>query len=171
MPSPHAVYEQDNSVVYKPERYGGQIILDVVRRKGSTGTIQVSWEVIIQTTSPGSLVVTPMSGELKFLEGQWDSSIYLQFPVIPRDGQGATTYVTFDKISGGAMLGNFSDVKILFTSEVPSTEDHNSVLKIILPTVAGVLVLIVIILIVVFVVNRRRRYNICISVQCNFTPY
>ena len=77
-------------------------------------------------------------------------------------------YVAFDKMSGGAVLGNFSDVKILFTSEVPSTKERNIVLKLILPTLAGALMLIAIIVIVVVVVDRRRRYSIDIPVQCSF---
>lgn len=87
MPPPHAVFEQDNNVVYNPDRYGDQIFLDVVRRKGSTGIIQVTWEVTAQTSSHGALIVSPMCGELKFQESQWNYSVHLQFLAIPRGGQ------------------------------------------------------------------------------------
>lgn len=155
---PHAVYEQDNSVVYTAERYEKEIIFDVVRRKGSTGTIQAIWDVTFQSAKQTSLVVSPMSGQLKFLEGQWNSSFHLQLVSVPQNGEGATMHVSFNNMSGGAMFGNFTSVKIVFPS-VENTKESNFVL-IVLSAVIGAIVLVVIVLVVIYLVIRHQRYKI-----------
>ena len=100
-----------------------------------------------------------MSGLLKFLEGQWNSSIRLQLVSVPQNGEGMTMHVSFNNMSGGAMFGNFTSVKIVFPSEVENIKESNFVLKIVLPAVIGAIVLVVIVLVVIYLVIRHRRYK------------
>ena len=151
--------EEDNSVIYDSERYGNKMILDVVRRMGSTGTVNVTWVVTSQSSAEIPFNVFPLTDELRFIEGQWNSSIQLQFGGIPSNMSGAVLDVRFLNTSGGAMLGNVTSLKIVFPALAKRKEagDSNIILKIVLPcTVVGVLLILVIIVVRIFVRKRRR---------------
>jgi hypothetical protein len=168
-PPPHAAIEENNNVIYSPERYGGQMLLDVARYKGSTGAIKLTWGVNIEPNAPASFVVSPMSGEVEFSEGQWNSSIHLRFPFIPDTDQEIGIFVKLLNVSGGAMLGNFTSVKITFPSNVgddevttPVKDNNNSnksdvILKILLPCLSGALLLIGIIAAIIVLCRGRDR--------------
>jgi hypothetical protein len=154
---PHAIFEEDNSIIYHPERYGNEMIFDVVRRKGSTGTINVTWIATSQSNAKIPFTVSPTSGELMFIEGQWNSSIHLKFGSMPSEMSEAVLNLKFLKMSGGAMLGNVTSLKVVFPAKVKKTEDSKVILKIIVPVcVAGVLVILGIIAACIFVRKRRR---------------
>jgi hypothetical protein len=154
------VLEEDNSVIYDSERYGNKMILDVVRRMGSTGTVNVTWVVTCQSSAEIPFNVFPLTDELRFIEGQWNSSIQLQFGGIPSNMSGAVLDVRFLNTSGGAMLGNVTSLKIVFPALAKRKEagDSNIILKIVLPcTVVGVLVMILLAIIVARIFVRKRR--------------
>lgn len=135
---PHAVVQDDN-VKYSPERYGGEMLLNVARHKGSTGVIKLTWDATIKPHAPASIIVFPMYGVLEFKEGQWNSSIHLQFSFIPDVNQEIEVFVKLVNVSGGAMLGNFTTVKVIFPfKEINKTE----FLKILLLCLSGALLII-----------------------------
>jgi hypothetical protein len=166
---PHAIIEEDNNVIYSPERYGGEVLLDVARYKGSTGAIKLTWGIAIEPNTPASFVVSPMFGEVEFSEGQWNSSIRLRFPFIPDTDQEIGIFVKLLNVSGGAMLGNFTSVKITFPSNVgddevttPVNDNNNSnksdvILKILLPCLSGALFIIGVIAAIIFLCRGRRK--------------
>ena len=150
---PHGVIEESNTVIYRPERYAGEMILDVVRYKGSTGAINVAWGITVEPNTPSSFIVTPKSGEVKFSEGQWNSSIHLRFPFILETDKEIEIFVKLLSVSDGAMLGNFTSVKITFPPNVGDGEvtkpveeyesnEANVILKILLPCLSGALLII-----------------------------
>ena len=153
-PPPYAIIEKDNTVIYRPERYAGEMLLDVTRYKGSTGAIKLAWGVTTELNTPSSFVVTPTSGEVEFSEGQWNSSIHLRFPFIPETEQEIGIFAKLLSVSDGAMLGNFTSVKIIFPPNVgdsevtiPVQEDNsgresNVILKILLPCLSGALLIV-----------------------------
>jgi hypothetical protein len=156
-PPPHAILEEDNSVIYNPERYGNKMILDVVRRKGSSGTINVTWVATSQSNTEMPFAVSPMFSELTFIEGQWNSSIHLKFGAMPNMSE-AVLNVKFLKMSGGAILGNVTSLKIVFPAKVKEIEDSDSnvILEIIIPCAAGVLVILVVMAACILVRKRQR---------------
>ena len=150
---PHAVIEESNTVIYRPERYAGEMLLDVIRYKGSTGVINAAWGITVEPNTPSSFIVTPKSGEVEFSEGQWNSSIHLRFPFIPETDQKIEIVVKLLSVSDGAMLGNFTSVKITFPPNVGDdevtkpVEEYNSnetnvILKILLPCLSGALLIL-----------------------------
>jgi hypothetical protein len=150
---PNALIEEDNNVVYNRERYGGEMVLNVARYKGSTDGIILTWAVTIEPNAPASFTVSPTFGELEFSEGQWNSSIRLWFPFVPETNQEIRIFVKLLNVSGGAMLGNFTRVKITFTptvgqSEVKTPLESNSsnktdlILKILLPCLGSISLII-----------------------------
>jgi hypothetical protein len=122
-PFPHAVIEKNNTVIYKHERYAGKMFFDVARYKGSTGAVKLIWGVTFEPNTPPSFIVTPQSGEVEFSEGQWNSSIHLQFPFIPVTDRGIGILVKLLHVSDGAILGNFISVKITFPPNVTESEE------------------------------------------------
>ena len=168
-PPPRAVIGKDNNVIYSSERYGGEMLLDIARYKGSTDVIKITWGVTIEPNTPDSFVVSPMFGEVEFGEGQWNSSIHLRFPFIPDTDQEIGIFVKLLNVSGGAMLGNFTSVKITFPSNVGDDEvttlvkDKNNsnrsdvVLKILLPCLSGALLIIGMIAASIFLCKGQKR--------------
>ncbi len=155
--SPHAVLEEDNSVIYDPERYGNKMILDVVRRKGSTGTVNVTWIVTSQSNAKIPFTVSQMTDELKFIEGQWNASIHLEFGSMPSNMSEAVLNVKFVNASGGAMIGNLTSLKIVFPAKNKETKDSNVILHIVAPCLAGALVIILGVIVAFIFVRKRRR--------------
>ena len=150
---PHtAVYEDDNSVIYDPERYGQDIILNIIRRKGSTGNIQVFWDVKVDPK--GSLIVQPWAGDFNMTEAQWNTSIHLKLTSLPE--KAATAFVELTNVLGGATLGNFSTVKIVFPSRILAKKKNNFLI-IILPTVGAGLFLVILLLIITCCIVIRRK--------------
>lgn len=105
---------EDKRIVYSPERYGGKITLDVVRRKGSSGTVSVTWAVFLDLQTPISFVGFPLWGKIEFTEGQWNSTIQLRFPFVPSINKEIVMSVELVDISEGALLGNFTSVAVVF---------------------------------------------------------
>ena len=153
-PPPHAVFEDDN-VMYRQERYGGEMLLDVTRHKGSTGVIKLMWGAAIEPQVPASFIMSPMYGVLEFKEGQWNSSIHLEFSSIPDTNQEIEVIVKLINVSGGAMLGNFTTVKVTFPSKQVRKTDP--IWKIILPCLSGALLIVGITAAVVFLCKGRGR--------------
>ena len=122
---PYAVIEDNNTVIYVRKGYTGEMLLNVIRYKGSTGAIKLTWGVTIQPNTSLSFQVKPKSGQLEFGEGQWNSSIYLDFPIIPTTHQQIDVFVKLLNVSGGAMLGSFTTVKITFPPNVTESEVTN----------------------------------------------
>ena len=154
-----AIFEGgNNSIMYDSERYGGEMILHVVRRKGSTGSIVVTWVVTSQSSGTIPFSVSPIGGQLSFLEGQWNSSIHLKFGGFPSKMSEVVLSAEFLNVSGGAMLGNLRRVEIVFSAKLhEEPEDSNLLLEMIVPSVlGGVFVIIVIIAAVIFVRRWRR---------------
>ena len=154
----YGVIEDDN-VIYSPERYGGEMLLGVSRHKGSTGVVKLTWGVTIETNASASFIISPMAGVLEFNESQWNSSIHLQFPPIHDPHQQIDIFVKLLNVSGGAMLGNFTTVKITLPWNVSDSEENNSTktdvsLKILLPCLTGALLIIGII---ILMCKSRRR--------------
>ena len=167
-PPPYGIVGEDNNVIYKQERYDGKMLFDVVRYKGSTGEINLTWAVTIEPGTPNSFAVTPKTGELRFIEGQWNSSIQLRFPFIPDTKQEIRVFVRLVNLSDGAMLGNFTAVKITFPSNVrddklttvttPTKNDNNeiTVYLVILLSVLPVGILLIIVAIVCTCKRQKR---------------
>ena len=159
---PYAVVEEDNSVIYSPEQYGDEILLDVIRRKGSTGKINVTWAITIHPNVPVSFIVSPQFGLLHFAEGQWNSSIRLIFSSIPVTIQDAVIFVKLLNVSGGAMLGNIRNLKIIFPfndtdpSKVYRRDDIN-LIEILLPCLAGALLVFGLTALIIFIRKPRQR--------------
>ena len=137
------------------------MLFDVYRYKGSTGAIKVTWGVTIEARAPVSFVVTPLFGELEFDEGQWNSSFHLRFPSIPLTDQKYGIFVKLLNVSGSAVLGNFTTVKISFPSKTSDTNDktknsktNNILFTIVLPCLGGIL-LVIAIGVIVFVCRKR----------------
>ena len=156
--APHAVLEEDNSVIYDPARYGSEMILDVVRRMGSTGTVNVTWAITSQSNIKFPFNVYPMTDELMFIEGQWNSSIRLNFGGMPSNMSEAVLNVQFLNASGGAMLGNITSLKIVFPAKPGEAETSGmTTLIVVLCTVVGVVLIILVIIVARKIVRSRRR--------------
>ena len=150
------MYEENNTVVYSKERYRKHIIFNLVRRKGSTGTVQVTWTVTIQSNS--SLIISPMSGQQEFSEGQWNSSFTLQFLAMPEDDPESTVLIRLVNVSAGATLGNFNVVEIVnIPLSIPRTASSSNLSKILWISLPIVSVLSII-LVAICIVRRCRRY-------------
>ena len=138
------------------------MVLDVVRYKGSTGAVKLTWGVTNEPNTPVSLNVSDMFGQLEFSEGQWNSSIHLRFPVVPLTDQEVGISVKLLNASGGAMLGNFTSVKVVFPpnvtdSEVVKNSNQTGVnLEILLPCLAGAL-LIIGLIVAAFCFSKNRK--------------
>ena len=154
---PYAIIEEDNSVIYHPKRYGKEMILDIVRRKGSTGTINVTWSATSQPNTKIPFTLSPTTGELTFVEGQWSSSVHLKFGAMPSEMSEAVLNVKFLNMSGGAMLGNITSLKIVFPAKIKETEDSKVILYIVIPCAAFALLIILGIIVACFIVRKRRR--------------
>jgi hypothetical protein len=70
----------------------------------------------------------------------------------------AVLNVKFLKMSGGAILGNVTSLKIVFPAKVKEIEDSDSnvILEIIIPCAAGVLVILVVMAACILVRKRQR---------------
>ena len=145
--------------MYDPERYGGEMILHIIRRKGSTGTINVTWVVTGQTGGSIPFRISPMGGQLSLSEGQWNTSIHLKFGGFPSKMSEVVLPVQFLNVSGGAMLGNLRRVRIVFSAKLGPEElkDSNFMLTTVLPSVVGVVFAIIVIIAAVIFVRKRRR--------------
>ncbi|XP_028399178.1 uncharacterized protein LOC114522645 isoform X2 [Dendronephthya gigantea] len=134
------------------------ITLNIVRRKGSTGSINVTW--IVTSPSGGDIPfsVSPIGGQLTFLESQWNSSIHLKFGGFPTKMSEVVLSVELLNVSGGAMLGNSRRVQIVFPAKLDreGPEDSNFVLEIVVPCVVGGVFAIIIIIAAVYFVRKRR---------------
>ena len=130
------------------------MIFDVARRKGSTGTINVTWAVTSQFNTP--FTVSPMNGELMFVEGQWSASIHLKFGAMPSDMSETVLNLKFLNMSGGAMWGNITSLKIVFPAKVRETKESNVILVIVVPCIAALLLVLGIIAACIIVRKRRR---------------
>ncbi len=155
--------EEDNNVIYSPERYDGEMLLDVARYKGSTGAVKLTWGVTMEPNTPASFIVSPVFGQLEFAEGQWNSSIHLRFPSIPALAQKIGIFVKLFNASGGAMLGNFSSVKIIFPPNINDSkvvkDNGNKTgvnLEILLPCLGGALLIIGLIAVICLSKGRKR---------------
>ncbi|CAB4011511.1 Hypothetical predicted protein [Paramuricea clavata] len=177
-PPPNALIEEDNNVLYNRERYGGEMVLNIARYKGSTDPIILTWAVTIEPNAPPSFTVSPMFGELEFSEGQWNSSIHLWFPVVPETNQEIRIFVKLLNVSGGAMLGKFTRVKITFTptvgqSEVKTPLENNSsnktdlLLKILLPCLSSIS-LIIGIMATIYLCRGWKRYHAVNQAETSF---
>ena len=153
---PYAIVEEDNRVIYDPERYNGKIIFDVVRRKGSTGTINVTWSATFQSNAKTPFTVSPVTGKLMFIEGQWNSSFHLRLDAMPSAMSETVLNVEFLNMSGGAMLGNTTSLKVVFPAKVQETKDNKVILEIVVPCIAAALVILGII-VACLVIRKRRR--------------
>lgn len=156
---PHAVIKGDRIFICDSsfERYGGEIFLDIARRKGSTGVVKLMWNTTVEPNVNETFVVSPMSGELEFDEGQWNSSVHLRLPSAPAIGQ--EVIVKLLNVSAPAMLGNLTGVKITCppessddigtstTGSDDSSDQRYIILKIVLPSIGGALLIISIIMI------------------------
>lgn len=152
----YAVVEEDNRVIYHPERYRGKIIFDVVRRKGSTGTINVTWSATCQSNTKVPFTISPLTGELVFVEGQWNSSIHLKLGAMPSAMSETVLNVEFLNMSGGAMLGNTTSLKVVFPAKVQEAKDNKVILEIVVPCIAAVLVILGVIVACVVIRKRGR---------------
>ena len=151
--------EGNNSIMYDPERYGGEMILRIVRRKGSTGSIKVTWIVTSQSGGSIPFSVSPIGGQLSLLESQWNSSIHLKFGGFPSKMSEVVLSVEFLNVSGGAMLGNLRRVRIVFPAKLgeEDAKDSNFMLEMVVPSVVGGVFAIIVIIAAVIFVQRRRR--------------
>ena len=159
------------------------MLFSVARYKGSTGAVNLSWAVTIGPNTPPSFTVSPLFGQLKFIESQWNSSIHLQLHSIPKIDQQIEISVTLLNITGGGMLGNVTTLKVVFLSNNDSdelgpevkddkaanpAEDNDSsktdvFLTIILLCVSGAVLIVGIAATTIFLRRRsRKRYS------CNF---
>ncbi len=143
-------------MIYSPERYDGEMLLDVARYKGSTGAVKLTWGVTMEPNTPASFIVSPVFGQLEFAEGQWNSSIHLRFPSIPARAQEIGIFVKLFNASGGAMLGNFSSVKIIFPPINDTIVVKDIGKEILLPCLGGALLIIGLIAVICFSKRRRR---------------
>lgn len=156
--------EIDNNVIYSSKLYGDEMILVVSRHKGSTGVVKLTWGVSIEPNAPAAFIVSPMSGVLEFSEGQWNSSFHLKFPSLPSTDKKIEIFVQLLNVSGGAILGNFTTVKITFPRGVVNApvENNNSnkndvIVKIVLPYSGGALAVIGIVIAIAFFYRRHRK--------------
>lgn len=167
---PHAII-QDGNVIYNPERYGGEMLLDVTRHKGSTGVVTITWGITLEPHTPVSFAVSPMSGTLEFDEGEWNSSIHLGFPFVPDSDQKIEIFVKLLNVSDGAMLGNFTTVRVIFppnvgnseVSEPDEDEESNKtdvIVKIVLPSLSGAFFIIGITAAIISMCKHQERYVI-----------
>lgn len=127
-----------------------------MRRKGSTGTINVTWSATCQSNAKTPFTVSPVSGELVFIEGQWNSSIYLKLGSIPSAMSETVLNVEFLNMSGGAMLGNTTSLQVVFPAKVEETKDNNVNLEIVVPCTAAAFVILGVIVACVIIRKRRR---------------
>ena len=128
----------------------------MVRRKGSTGTINVTWSATCKSNAKTPFTVSPVSGELVFIEGQWNSSIHLKIGAIPSAMSETVLNVEFLIMSGGAMLGNTTSLQVVFPARVEETKDNNVILEIVVPCTAAALVILGLIVACVIIRKRRR---------------
>ena len=152
---PHAVIKGDRIFICNStlERYGGEVLLDIARRKGSTGVIKLTWNATIEPNVNETFIVSPMAGELEFKESQWNSSINLRLPSAPAVGQ--EVIVKLVNVSAPALLGNLTSVKITCppdgndtgTSTIEEGDQRYIILKIVLPSIGGALLIITLIMI------------------------
>ena len=132
-----------------------------MRRKGSTGTINVTWSATCQSNATHlrlktPFTVSPVTGELMFIEGQWNSSIHLRLGAMPSAMSETVLNVEFLNTSGGAMLGNTTSLKVVFPAKVQETKDNKVILEIVVPCIAAALVIVGIIVACVVIRKRRR---------------
>ena len=153
--------EIDNNVIYSSKLYGDEMILVVSRHKGSTGVVKLTWGVSIEPNAPAAFIVSPMSGVLEFSEGQWNSSFHLKFPFLPSTDKKIEIFVQLLNVSGGAILGNFTTVKITFPRDVVNApvENNNSnkndvIVNVVLPYSGGALAVIGIVIAIAFFYRR-----------------
>ena len=166
-PAPYAVIKKDNKIIYSPNRYGDGMLLNVVRYKGSTGNVNLTWGVIIGPNTRASFNVSPVAGQLEFIEGQWNSSIHLMFHSILDTDKELEISVKLLNVSGGGMLGNVTTVKITSNSSVEDNEvtrpkeddDEKSrfILIVVLPCVIGGLLIIGVIATAIYRRRSKKR--------------
>ena len=133
------------------------MLLDVNRYKGSTGAIKLTWVITLDPNVPASLNVSAMFGQLEFCEGQWNSSIHLRFPFILARDQEISISVKLHNVSSGAMLGNFTRVKITFPANVYDNSDNTGfILKILLPCLIGALLIFGITAAIIFFKGKKK---------------
>ena len=65
--------------------------------------------------------------------------------------------VKFLKVTGGAMLGNFSSVKIVFPAKVYNEEESNFIFTILVSSIAGVAGIAGIIVVILFICKCHKR--------------
>lgn len=152
----------ENDVIYNPELYGYEMLLGVSRHKGCTGVVKLTWGVSIKPNAPTSFIVSPMFGVLEFSDGQWNSSFHLKFPFLPATNENIEIFVKLLNVSGGAMLGNFTAVKITFPPNkvnlpVENNSNKNFTLKIVLPYLGSALLIIGMVIVVAFLCRRHRK--------------
>lgn len=161
---PYGYIDKNDSVMYDPKLHSKQMFLPLMRLKGSTGDINISWKVEFQQSS---FKVSPELGEVLMREGQWNSSMRLQFYSIPENEKDVYIFVHLFNISGGASFRNTTRVKIVFSSKffvstkTRTTDKNNLIFNIVLPSVGACFGLILIISVIVILYRRcfRRRYD------------
>ena len=156
--------EIDNNVIYNSKLYGNEMIFVVSRHRGSTGVVKLTWGVLIEPNAPAAFIVSPMSGVLEFSEGQWNSSFHLKFPFLSSTDKKIEIFVQLLNVSGGAILGNFTTVKITFPHDVVNApvKNNNSnkndvIVKIVLPYSGSALAVIGIVIAIAFFYRHRKR--------------
>lgn len=155
--SHQAVVEDYNNILYSPQKYPQQIIFDVARRKGSTGNVTVTWSVSSHMGARIPFSISPSSGVLKFAEGQWNSSVELNFGSMPSHMSEVVVILELLNISGGAMFGNLTSLRIIFPRKIKKSDDKTW--KILVPVVASSFFIFLLFVIIVFLVfKHRRRY-------------
>jgi hypothetical protein len=133
------------------------MILDVVRRKGATGTVNVTWTASGQSNKQTPFSFSPITGELMYVEGQWSASIHLKFGAMPSEMSETVLNVKISNMSGGAMLGNITSLKIVFPAKVKEKEEKsNVILEIVVPCLAALFVILLIVAACIIVRKRRR---------------
>ena len=153
----------ENDVIYNPERHSYEMLLGVSRHKGCTGVVKLTWGVSIKPNAPTSFIVSPMFGVLEFSEGQWNSSFHLKFPFLPATNENIEIFVKLLNVSGGAILGNFTTVKITFPSNkvnLPvenNISDKNFTLKIVLSYSGSALLIIGLVIVVALLCRRHKK--------------
>ena len=92
-----------------------------------------------------------------YVEGQWSASIHLNFGAMPSEMSETVLNVKISNMSGGAMLGNITSLKIVFPAKVKEKEEKsNVILEIVVPCLAALFVILVIVAACIIVRKRRR---------------
>ncbi|XP_015767122.1 PREDICTED: uncharacterized protein LOC107345883, partial [Acropora digitifera] len=93
--------------------------IPVRRAKGSQGNITVQWSLYRNESAQGPSLVWPLSGEISFVDGEWNKSFIVNLDDDKTDAPQSVVWIQLDKISGGAILGSRDETtaKVLITGK------------------------------------------------------